>query len=337
MSRLPLVLLVLLVPLFGAAQTTLQFHPPLAIAGDPVDIRVAGACSAAFTFGGAPARVLSCRGDVALVTVPEHAPGEVEVRAATSSGVATGTFRVTAPEEWERVLLPLSIWEPVGVEGAFGSRWIAATYAASIGGNPLYLRRMEWCVPIRTSLCPRTPPYMRVQDVSFVPFQDWNRNPAAGAFLFYPRETKHDIALQSRFMNFASSTAVPTEQPLVPVSRFRTQLSLLNVALGAQVRAHIRIYAPNARGARARLRIRSAQDPAAAVERFVDLHEIADEAALSEEFHFTPASAIVSIDDVQLPPPARIDVLSLDGTPLWAMASVTHNTTQFVTLVTPQP
>jgi hypothetical protein len=348
MSLVPLVLRFLLVLVFAAsaaAQVSISIVPSAGFGVEGVGINATGLPTndiVSVTFDGIPSLdPLFYLAGTMYAGAPPHEPGEVEVRATFRDGqVAATRFRYTTYEEWERVLMPVNIRE--SVPGAFGSLWTTDSYFGAID-RPLDLRTDFCDEGARYGIA--CPPVYALRLLPGVPSKLQPVSGSVGAFVYVLRDAKRSLAAQSWVRDLSrSSEAFGTEQPLVPLSEFRTHLMLIGLPAPPQFnepqfRVLLRIYGSSARATRARVRITSMSRTMTPFDQVIDLqaHPSANNA---DQRHWGPSFAQLSFDslpELKALGPVRVEVISVDGDPLWAFASITNNITQHVTLATPQP
>jgi hypothetical protein len=130
------------------------------------------------------------------------------------------------------------------------------------------------------------------------------------------------------------------EIPAVPEADFRPRVILPSLPGGAQFRRMLRVYEASGLP-RSRFRLRIYDVYAAPGKEHVPIVDMELETITPESSNFdVPGYAQVDLSSLHARLrdafPVRITVESLEDARLWAMASVTHNETQTITVVTPQ-
>jgi hypothetical protein len=292
-------------------------------------------CVPSVRFDDVPGVLIESRADRLIVRTPPHARGETKLSIFIGQTYEKA-FHYVAEEDFERVLLPVNV--PTEVPGAFGSRWQTTAWIANIGPEAIDVR---WpaCFGVGISPCPQyhhLPP-----DGRPAPVTPDRANSTPGAFLYVPKFALGQVFADARVQDLSrDADSEGTELPLVRVDDFLTDLLLLDVRYQPPYRALLRVYGRSHTPQRVRMRVWSrdaAGDPLLDVTR--DLNGYVSVVAV--QFPLEPAYTELSLDS--LPPgqagvpKLRIEVSAVDGQPLWACASITNNTTQQVTIVTPQP
>jgi hypothetical protein len=330
--------LILLLATSAAAQITVEVAPRAGFAREGFGLSVNGASISdvtAVTFAGILAEGPPIQlGNSLFMGAPQHEPGDVEVRVTFRDGqIATTRFRYTTIEEWDRLLVPVAI--DGAVPGAFGSQWTTETYVSAI--DEAIDLRADWCTFRHSIACP---PVFSLRTDADTTTKLSTRHPhgGVGAFVFVLRDARSSLAMQSWLRDLSrQSEAFGTEQPVVSVSEFRTKIALSQIPNDERFRVLLRVYGASARSTTARLRIRALSRSMTPIDRVIDIAGNSS-ANSPEQWQFTPAFAQLPLDS--LPElkglgPLHIEITSDE--PLWAFASITNNTTQHVTLATPQP
>lgn len=261
------------------------------------------------------------------ILAPAHAPGAAVLTLAGTSGDSISTnIHYKTGDDFERVLLPLI---PQETPGANGSLWVADTKAINAGPDPVVIEA-PFIKPagISPSLpTPHTPPGGLAPPFWISRMFDGTD----GVFAYVPRFASADVAFGSRVSDVSrQSQTWGTEIPIVRERDFRANAVLLDLPGDPRFRITLRAYefgyAPD------QLRIR--------------VFELFSNTLLFEDLRLTSGILpIIPIDipsypaylqmpiDVHGPERLRIEVRSEFGSKVWAMASVTNNETQHVTVI----
>ena len=240
--------------------------------------------------------------------------------------------------EREVLLLPI-LSEPL--PGAFGALWRTDVWFMRrndlVSIAPLVDRN---CLPPRCG--PPPPPLPGAFEAVQPPLYRTRAGEPPGVLLYVTKGGTRDLALNVRVLDASrQDLAEGVAIPVVRENELTESLHLLNVPVTPQSRVMLRIYDPFAPDlSRVRVNIYTIE----LTDRLVSGQDVVLRRAIADpipnwSLPVVPASAELSL---ALPPfPAgrthlRIEVLPLSaGLRLWAFASITNNTTNEVTLVTP--
>jgi hypothetical protein len=296
-------------------------------------------------FGGVQATsVHEITGGVIAVT-PPHAPGivDVELRGFAGTTVATlpsaYTFHglgVPDPSAYTPLLIPLIFQGP----GAFGSQWFTEAIAyneSETAVTPLNPDVISTCPP-NVSPCP-SPAFAAKSWAEF----HHGPNQPAGAVVWIPRSQEKDLhfALHVRDLSRATDHH-GTEIPVVREHELLDAVHLLNVPVTSGFRHTLRVYDLGFTDSR-RVSV-AAYSPTNELIASTTLDlSAADEGCLGGPVGCTPnLPRYGTVSDI-VPPAAagseaiRLEIRSIDtGMRLWAFVSVTNNSTQQITTITPQ-
>lgn len=251
------------------------------------------------------------------------------------------------PAGYERILVPVvSQARP----GAFGSRWRTELTVRNEADVPAHVFQQEcsfFCSCSAMVLCTagEIPPH-HLAIGAIAPA----RNPSnVGAFIYVNRRLADDLAIQLRVRDISRDAENwGTEIPVVRDRNMRRAVTrLLDVPLTAGFRQHLRVYGASSPSGEGDLVVRFyAKDGTDVLaERVVTLlpgtlDRQPDRLPTDDQLPEVPAYAeITSLASIV---GTEIGVIRLEITPLttglkyWAMVSVTNNSTQQVTLITPQ-
>lgn len=303
-------------------------------------------CPVRVFFGDAEATVRDAGNSQIVVATPAHAAGSVDVTVRTGDG-RTGTlpngFTYTSNAEaaYELWLLPVYLDAPL--LGANGSRWETDLWLRNDNGAEV-AQIAPWPCPDDGVACAAVFP---------------------NTYALTPSETLHDLAAFFRPPNvsiarlaYVSRNAAPnvsanlrladtsrnaldggTEVPIVREGALKTGVTTLhNVTLQPTSRTLLRIYDVSSLGTEFLVQVypeNVGKDPARAVAAF----SIRTAQPETGEFRTAPGIAEFDVASRVSPDagPLRITVQPVNaGRRYWAMVSITNNTTNHVTLVTPQ-
>lgn len=266
-------------------------------------------------------------------TAPPHAPGLVDVIVTTPLTTFTlpGAlyfFDLTAPPNlsvFERILFPVLF----GTTGALGSEWISE--AAISNPKPWTIENYNRVDPLQ---CIDYPCTERLHPGFFLSFR--GQGYPRGVALLSPRAEAENLAFSLRVRDTAKQAeGFGTEVPVVREADMFTnsELTLLDVPVDPSYRTKLRMYAFDTGPHDA---IVSLLRPAGSPRLVQSLVVPVTRSCVEPACAWTPWYA-----EVDLPAGnagERVNVyVSIGGTdtPSWAFASVTNNTTQQVTIVTP--
>lgn len=294
-------------------------------------------------FGGVPATsVRQIEGGVIAVT-PPHAPGVVDVEI---KGLAGATVAVLAagftyqgpgapdPVAYTPVLVPLIFSGP----GAFGSQFITeATFRneSDVVITPLNAGAISTCPP-NVSPCPAPPFAARAWDS----FHHGAEYPT-GLVLWIPRSQEPDMhfSLHVRDISRAAEGA-GTNIPVVREDELQGEVHLLNIPVASGFRHTLRIYDLDFENAGA-VTLEAFSSSGDLIDaRVITLTRAEDPCAIPEGCAPNrPRAAIVNdlVTPREVPQAVRFVIRPTDpGMRLWAFVSITNNTTQQITTVTPE-
>jgi len=307
----------LIMPAFGNPGTQVAVHIP-----NPGSCPLAPCSEFQVTFDGVKGNVTAFTdgGTRAIVTVPPHAPGRVDVAVTNYSGQTValpGGFLYPEPfadlsAEYERVILPAVFSGP----GAHGSQWTSENVVMS---------RASVAMP---SLPVAVPEGRRVS----IPPQGRD-----GGLLFYmPRGFAPFLFFSSHVRDLSRNASdAGTELPIVRARDTSNDLHILDVPVNAASRRLLRVYDFDAfDGCTVNVYITPAFGGTPQT-RFLTLRDRII-CVTTPCYPDRPTWAALPLDDL---PPGVYD-LEIQGVPddarLWAFVTVTNNDTQHVTAYTPQ-
>ncbi len=245
-------------------------------------------------------------------------------------------------QQYDRILLPVSTDH---VRGAFGSEWVTDLAVTNVSDTPLTV--LGYDRPICPVMCAAEPIPPRN---TIFPSAPRSCPTIAGRFLLVERGRSGDVAVTLRAHDVSRQNE--TWGTVIPVvsekDLFGTRFGLVDIPLDAQFRTLVRIYDFNpVTSAAVRVRV-YAVDPARASpdlgrpnpDRL--LLELAPRFMMpdADPFGFCPGYAEIALSGQPALADAnrvRIEIEPLtNAKDYWAFASVTHNETQHVTVITPQ-
>jgi hypothetical protein len=238
-------------------------------------------------------------------------------------------------QEFDKVLLPIA---PQRVEGAFGSVWITDLVISNLSTTPVRVSRTPVCAPI--CVPPPLPAKATVLVPDLVPASN-----VIGQFALVEKGRLHDVAMTLRSRD--TSRQAETWGTSIPVvtaeDTFSRTFGLVDVPMEPQFRSTLRIYDINAATPpRVRVRIYEVSPSvSASSDPLIAEFEPAFSLPVPSQLEGFPASAEIPLwldQELVKHNRVRVEIEPLDGAQdYWAFVSVTHNTTQHVTLITPQP
>jgi hypothetical protein len=288
-------------------------------------------CTPIVTFDGLPATVAENNTGSIVVVTPPHARGDVKISIDVDGTKYQAAFHYLTEEDYERVLMPIVVGGP----GAFGTNWSAESWIANSGVDPVDVR-LSAC-QLLISPCP---PFIHLppggHQFPLTPDRA-SAIPTPGAFIYVPRWALSQIHLNSRVVETSrQGDQWGTELPFIRTADFVRDVLLLNVPNDSRFRTRLRIYGSSSAPQAARIRVWPATSDLALVDQIVNLAGFVT--ILPVPFPNEPAYAEIALDSYTNLPgngPLRVEITS-EG-PLWAFASITNNSTQLVTTITPQP
>jgi hypothetical protein len=289
-------------------------------------------CTPTVSFDGLPATVVQNNVGSIVVVTPPHARGDVKISIDVDGTKYQAAFHYLTEEDYERVLMPIVVGGP----GAFGTNWIVESWIANSGVDPV---DVKW-LACQLLISPPCPAFIHLSptghQVHVIPDRA-SAIPTPGAFIYIPRWALSQIHLNSRVVETSrQADQWGTELPFIRTTDFVRDISLLNVPNESRFRTRLRIYGGSSAPAAARIRIWPATTDLPLVDQIVNLAGFVT--ILPVPFSNEPAYAEIALDSYTNLPgngPLRVEITS--ESPIWAFASITNNSTQLVTTITPQP
>jgi hypothetical protein len=297
-------------------------------------------CTPIVTFDSLPATIVQNDAGSIVVLTPPHARGDVKISIDVNGTKYQAAFHYLTEEDYERVLMPIV----VGGGGAFGTIWIAESWIANSGVDPV---DVKWSA-CQLLVSPPCPPFIHLPPNGHqLPVTPDRASVIStpGAFIYIPRWALSQVHLSSRVVEISrQADQWGTELPFIRTTDFVRDVLLLNVANTdrdivpnqSRFRTRLRIYGGSSAPAAVRIRIWPATSDLPLVDQIVNLAGFVT--ILPVPFPNEPAYAEIALDSYTNLPgngPLRIEITS--QSPIWAFASITNNSTQLVTTITPQP
>jgi hypothetical protein len=303
-------------------------------------------CPTTVTFGDTKVEPYHVSDTELTVKAPAHAAGTVDVTVdVPGNGTATAPhafqFTDAVPAMWEPVLIPVYI--DSATPGVNGSLWRTNLWIQNGGTQNLQIAPWPCTLPLGvcSAIFPSSTTLTPGQSVHNLPSL-YASFPEPGRIVYLNRAAADDAVMNLRVAD-DSGIAVDagTEVPLVRERNLLTNpTTLLNVPL-VNTRLLLRIYDLYTSNTlfHVKVFIQSEDAPAAPLAE-TTLTAVAFD---SGDFHVTPAYAeypiSVNLGPVLLAKDAAVRVQITPETPgsrYWAFVSATNNTTNHVTLITPQ-
>lgn len=262
------------------------------------------------------------------VKAPPHAPGVASLTVrdkATGAVLASAVLHYfdsskTESELFELVLIPIIFSGP----GAHGAQWVT---------DATLLNRNAYSIGAAS----RTVPAFSTVDLS-------SENRPGGWLIAVLREAADQVHYGLLVRDLSrQAEALGTEIPVVRERDFRdSEFFMLNVPIDARSRQTLRLYAIGVDSAQAELDIAPMSGQGRNIHTFIDLKS---NTTCTPNFCTTDGPAFASLElSARFPEligsgPYRVRVVITSGfrhVPAWAFVSVANNTTQHVTVVTPQ-
>jgi hypothetical protein len=305
-------------------------------------------CPTTVTFGDAKVEPYRVSDTELTVKAPAHAAGTVDVKVDVPGGGSVTapqafTFSSASPALWEPVLIPVYI--DSATPGANGSLWRTNLWISN--GGTQNVQVASWPCSLPPGVCTATFPSATTltpgQSVHNLPSSIYGSFPEPGRIIYLNRTTANDAFMNLRVVD--DSGIVVDAGTEVPVVRERNLLTnpttLVNVPLQNN-RLLLRVYDISSAVTRFHVSV-SLQSETAPTGPLADT-TLTAVAFDSGDFHVTPSYAEypIALTIPQLILIAKDAAVRVAITPLtpgsryWAFVSATNNTTNHVTLVTPQ-
>lgn len=303
-------------------------------------------CPARVFFGEVEGTVRDAGNSQIVVTTPPHAGGSVDVTVRTGDG-RTGTlpngFTYTSNAEaaYELWLLPVYLDAPL--LGANGSRWETDLWLRNDNASEV-AQLAPWPCPDDGVACAAVFPntYAMTPGESLHKLAAFFRPPnvSIARLAYVSRNAAPNVSANLRLADTSRNELDGgTEVPIVREGALKTGVTTLhNVVLQASSRTLLRIYDVSQLGSEFLVQVfpeNASKDPARAVATF-SMRTTQPETG---EFRTAPGIAEFDVASRVSPDagPLRITIQPANaGRRYWAMVSITNNTTNHVTLITPQ-
>ncbi len=350
MKRMSVLLIVLMAAMRAFGATDFKVSPSLGtvLGNDTVTLHTnatlpsCNPCTVNVTFGGGRGRNAKIIDrNTVTVTTPGHLRGVVDVVLTVENATYTATggfgfFGFGGPIErqnYEAVLIPVTVAPSNPVNGANGSRWLTELWLRNAG-----TRAVEYFYgyPNCTESCTGDSPFPYITPLTTVTVAGGLTD---GSLAYLQRGGADSFSLSFRVRDISrASDNAGTDIPIVREEDFRsTAIELLNVPIDSITRTALRIYDVDALAARdATVRVFAMTGGNAVALRTVTLTPRDRPQAgfvLLSSYSVIPdlKSALPELPDGRY----RVEVIPNNFTG-WAFTASTNNDTQLVTTVTPQ-
>jgi hypothetical protein len=296
-----------------------------------------------------PPAAVSMAGIILRIQPPAHAAGaaDLELRTPVGNAFAADALLFVDGDDYETVLLPLTGTTQRAIAGAFGSQWKTAT---SLRNDSQYSFRIAVPYEDPGLLGPSPGPFQHV----IVPAQSTSRLDLAltGPLVVrVPRPIADQVAFQTRaFDDSRGELNFGTRVPSVRRAEFhRSRITIADVSTAPPFRASLRIYSPDQKPRAFHVTLSTqpnivalpsgqspAPPPSSVITQFTAETAVPFHLAIYE----VSKPYAVPFADILLPTLGERFQVSVepvdDGdAPFYAFVSVTNNSTQHVTLLTP--
>jgi hypothetical protein len=294
-------------------------------------------CAIHVLFDGIESPKLAGMGGLYALAPPHPKEGAVPITIVTPFRRIEITGQFAYVVDQTRVLFPLFMIPSLG---AAGSLWATELWVHN-GGNEDVALGSVWCVD-QSGVAPcHTPPDVVAAGATrriaprWENYESWG---AAGRFLGIRTEALDSLTFDLRLRDLNHPAAGEVSIPVVPPSRLRAQVTLMNVPTGGNTRKLLRIYSASCRpqtNYKATIVDPDTGTPVTFTILTVNIPTESD-----------PTLAFVARDSGLLDRPevARIPRVNLEITPIndsctlfWPLLSITDNSTGQVLLISPQP
>jgi hypothetical protein len=290
-------------------------------------------CFSFVKFGSLTGTIVDLTSSEVVVVAPPHAAGVVDVQVnVPGKGTLTiaGGYRYqdAASTDLVRLLVPVAI----SGAGAFGTNWRTELFVNNANTQAVALTGAF--TSSGTSVM--TIPVFSTASVTLVP-------PAgnAGAFLYVPKRLIANVTASLRVHDTTrDGDSWGTDVPVVPETQFKRFVILVGVPADSRYRTLLRVYGYNALDTPVRIDISDDATGEALATREALL--LSGLSSVGPDAPTAPSYAQIALDPLLAPFAATHPRIHLEVTstfdpppPLWAFVSITNNTTQQVTTVTP--
>lgn len=251
------------------------------------------------------------------------------------------TLSAQIRKDYDTLLVPIAVKD---LSGALGSRWTSTLFVENSADTPARLPVFGTGIVCITAPCEYEVPPRTFQEV---PLDFSTDETLPSVILYTPKSHRGELHFNLRIRDLSrQSETWGTELPLVRDASFRTgSITLIGVPLGSTFRSALRVYDPDARAAgegtippKVHIVLRDAQSDAKLSEVDLDV-----QGPTSGTIDFPSRPGLLQVGDLsRLIAPGASTMINVVVTPvtpqlrIWAFVSVTNNTTQHVTTITPQ-
>lgn len=314
-------------------------------------------CPISVWFGTSKGEVLSAHYErINVVAPPQQAGRRVDVRITLADGtdlIGREAFRYDAqrsdgPSNYVRYLVPIV---SRNVRGANASMWLSELTVHNPTPHLLELQapwpgwwNVRGVAPLTHP--PLAPPVIGPHESALLELDPYPLRHAA--FIYVPRPLASAVAMQLRVRDVSrEAEGWGTEIPIVTPDAHKETIRLLDVPTDSRYRATLRVYGDDAHARKVSISVYPLSGAEAIETWTVDLEGIVN--VQPDEFPLSPAYAQIDpiTPAVQASGHERVRVVVsyvmpplVDPPfvlPIWAFVSITNNTTQQVTTITPQP
>lgn len=258
-----------------------------------------------------------------------------------------GQVPIFTDVEYERLFFPVG---RIAVPGANGTVWGSEIVIRNESATPVDIFHSDCSYHCRCRVFVMCQPQQRTPGKTAYASRGGdlliNHPSNIGAFLYVERARVDDVVANARLVNFTRlDENLGTELPVVREREFRTgTLWLTNVPMDLTARQHLRVSAvPRAETESVRVRMWDQQSEVLLGETTLTLMDV-NLGALARPFEYPTEPDFAELSNLRarfnvdaLVTRVRIEIEPLSsGMRFWAFVSATDNTTQHVTLVTPQ-
>lgn len=277
------------------------------------------ACSTFVRFGGVTGTIIKVTDDEIVALTPPHTGGSVDVEiniASTADITIPNVYRYDdpLPSDNIRFLVPVAI----NSSGAYSSSWQSELAATNENGDPVNIAGVT-IAPGTTAVL--TPPVNNT-----------------GAFVFVPRRVAGNVTMTLHVRDTSrDAETFGTDIPVVPETQFRSRIVLPGIPADTHFRSMLRVYGYPGLLSKTILLLRDDTTGALLDTELIPMHNM-DAAPDYGQIALDPIVSPLAADHprvrAEIEPPQTI---STPPAPLWAFVSITNNTTQQVTTITPSP
>jgi hypothetical protein len=333
-----LLLFAFAVPLF--AQVQYSITPNRGPVGGGTEVTIQGQFGTwpyGVIFGDVSVPAMRVNETTLRATTPAHLPGTVDVTIFEyDMGIPTGlkfTFEGDPQEAYEPMLLP--IFMP-GIPGAYGSLFRVDFRARLQKETQADIHGLAF--PCRVTCINLAPVITLTTGAPATHPDDVEYTGDPGAFLYLPKEQAGRVAMNLRAYDTSlSDENFGTELPIVRVREFAKggdPITLIGVPADPRYRNTLRIYSYGFTSTPVAVTIQG--DNGLFLEQVVELPGQPDvfHPGYVQLTNFPAGTGTLRVTITPIIPPISAPIPPPDR---WAFISVTNNTTQHITLVTPQP